>query len=170
MKKKLISMMAMACLVLSLTACGGNGETAQKTEPETTEQAEGEESTESAETADTSDGMTLEDYFNSAAMQAFIETAKAQYLEEGIESEMYAEGNELRYDFTMSDIETTDEDRSLMSDVLASMTEASADSFIDTAKQAKEVVTNDEVIVVITYYDGAGNELYSQSFSSADAE
>ena len=167
MKKRIVSMAAVVCLALSLSACGGGGDTANNTAQETTGQTE---TAETADTADTAEGMTLEDYFNSAAMQAFIETAKAQYLEEGIESEMYAEGNELRYDFTMSDIETTDEDRSLMSDVLASMTEASADSFIDTAKQAKEVVTNDEVIVVITYYDGAGNELYSQSFSSADAE
>ena len=83
---------------------------------------------------------------------------------------MYAEGDELRYVFTMTDVETTEDERAVLAEALKASTEASADSFIDTAKQAKEVVTNDEVIVVVTYMDGAGNELYSQSFSSADAE
>ena len=164
MKKRIVSMAAVVCLALSLSACGGGGDTADNTAQETTGQ------TETADTADTAEGMTLEDYFNSDVMQAMVNAAKEQYSEEGIEAEMYAEGDELRYVFTMTDVETTEDERAVLAEALKASTEASADSFIDTAKQAKEVVTNDEVIVVITYYDGAGNELYSQSFSSADAE
>ena len=160
-------MAAVVCLALSLSACGGGGDTADNTAQETTGQTE---TAETADTADTAEGMTLEDYFNSDVMQAMVNAAKEQYSEEGIEAEMYAEGDELRYVFTMTDVETTEDERAVLAEALKASTEASADSFIDTAKQAKEVVTNDEVIVVITYYDGAGNELYSQSFSSADAE
>lgn len=167
MKKRIVSMAAVVCLALSLSACGGGGDTADNTAQETTGQTE---TADTADTADTSDGMTLEDYFNSDVMQAMVNAAKEQYSEEGIEAEMYAEGDELRYVFTMTDVETTEDERAVLAEALKASTEASADSFIDTAKQAKEVVTNDEVIVVVTYMDGAGNELYSQSFSSADAE
>ena len=31
------------------------------------------------------------------------------------------------------------------------------------------MVSNEEVVVVVTFMDGAGNVLYSQSFSSNDA-
>ena len=161
MKKRIVSMAAVVCLALSLSACGGGGDTADNTAQETTGQTE---------TADTAEGMTLEDYFNSDVMQAMVNAAKEQYSEEGIEAEMYAEGDELRYVFTMTDVETTEDERAVLAEALKASTESSAESFIDTAVQAKEVVTNDEVIVVVTYMDGAGNELYSQSFSSADAE
>ena len=167
MKKRIVSMAAVVCLALSLSACGGGGDTADNTAQETTGQTE---TAETADTADTAEGMTLEDYFNSDVMQAMVNAAKEQYSEEGIEAEMYAEGDELRYVFTMTDVETTEDERAVLAEALKASTEASADSFIDTAKQAKGVVTNDEVIVVVTYMDGAGNELYSQSFSSADAE
>ena len=167
MKKRIVSMAAVVCLALSLSACGGGGDTADNTAQETTGQTE---TAETADTADTAEGMTLEDYFNSDVMQAMVNAAKEQYSEEGIEAEMYAEGDELRYVFTMTDVETTEDERAVLAEALKVSTESSADSFIDTAKQAKEVVTNDEVIVVVTYMDGAGNELYSQSFSSADAE
>ncbi len=160
-------MAAVVCLALSLSACGGGGDTADNTAQETTGQTE---TAETADTADTAEGMTLEDYFNSDVMQAMVNAAKEQYSEDGIEAEMYAEGDELRYVFTMTDVETTEDERAVLAEALKASTEASAESFIDTAVQAKEVVTNDEVIVVVTYMDGAGNELYSQSFSSADAE
>ena len=167
MKKRIVSMAAVVCLALSLSACGGGGDTADNTAQETTGQTE---TADTADTADTAEGMTLEDYFNSDVMQAMVNAAKEQYSEEGIEAEMYAEGDELRYVFTMTDVETTEDERAVLAEALKVSTESSADSFIDTAVQAKEVVTNDEVIVVVTYMDGAGNELYSQSFSSADAE
>ena len=90
MKKRIVSMAAVVCLALSLSACGGGGDTANNTAQETTGQ------TETAETADTAEGMTLEDYFNSDVMQAMVHAAKEQYSEEGIEAEMDAEGDELR--------------------------------------------------------------------------
>ena len=84
MKKRIVSMAAVVCLALSLSACGGGGDTADNTAQETTGQTE---------TADTAEGMTLEDYFNSDVMQAMVNAAKEQYSEEGIEAEMYAEGD-----------------------------------------------------------------------------
>lgn len=46
--------------------------------------------------------------------------------------------------------------------------ESAASTFQDTADQAKEVVTNDTVTVVVSYFDGDGNVLYTQSFTAAE--
>lgn len=40
--------------------------------------------------------------------------------------------------------------------------------YYELAKTVKESVSNDVVIVVLTFFDGEGNELYTQSFSSAE--
>ena len=46
---------------------------------------------------------------------------------------------------------------------------ASADQYRQTASQAKDVVTNEEVNVVLTFMDAEGKVIYSETFSSADA-
>ena len=122
--------------------------------------------------ADTSDSglPTLEEYFNSDIMQSVIDATKEQYASQGISAEMYAEGDELRYDFTLEDVEVTEEEKAVYADTLKAGMEANESAFMDSAAQAKAAVSNDVVIVVVTYLDGAGNELYTQSFSSADAE
>ena len=164
MKKRVLSVAAIACLILSLVACSGNGggETPSASLPETETPAPVE--------TDDSGLPTLEDYFNSSLMQSVIETAKEQYGTDGVSVELYASGNELRYDFTMEDLETTEEERAEMQDELKATMEPNVETFTNTAAQMKSVVSNTEVIVVVTYLDGAGNELYSQSFSSKDAE
>lgn len=152
----------MICLALSLTACGGD----------TKEEATNEETTQESTASDESDSSlpTLEDYFNSDAMQTLVNSTKEQYAQEDINAEMYAEGDELRYEFTINTlVGLSEEERAIFSDTLKTSMDASASSFQDTATQAKKVVSNEEVMVVVTYYDGDGNVLYTQSFSSADA-
>ena len=147
----------MLCLVFSLAACGGDS---------------GKESTtqETAEdTSDSEEGVTLEDYFNSDAMQALVESTKEQYEEQGITAAMYAEGDELKYDFTVNTMTgLSEEELAAFSDALAASMESAASTFQDTADQAKEVVTNDTVTVVVSYFDGDGNVLYTQSFTAAE--
>ncbi len=43
-----------------------------------------------------------------------------------------------------------------------------AQTFVDAAKDVQKSVSNETVLVVVTYFDAAGVELASQSFSSAD--
>lgn len=179
MKKHILSLAAISCLILSMTACGGGNASSSassstssaQTSVQTSSESSAEVSSEvsSGETAN-SDLPSLEDYFNSNIMQTVISATKEQYASQGISSDMYAEGDELHYDFTLSDIETTEEDRAALSESLKSSMEANADAFLNTAVQAKAAVSNENVVVVVSYFDGAGNELYSQSFSSADAE
>lgn len=160
MKKRILSLAVVFCLALSLAACGNSSTKETATEEQTTQEPSTAEDTDST-------SITLEDYFNSEAMQTMVDAAKEQYTEQGINAEMYAEGDELKYDFTVTSLTGLSEDeRSILSDTLKTSMESSSDSFQDTADQAKAVVSNETVTVVVTYYDGDGNVLYTQSFAS----
>ena len=116
----------MLCLVFSLAACGGDSSKESTTQETATEESTTQETTE--DTSGSEEGVTLEDYFNSDAMQELA----------------------------------------AFSDALAASMESAASTFQDTADQAKEVVTNDTVTVVVSYFDGDGNVLYTQSFTAAE--
>ena len=173
MKKRILTLAVMFCLVFSLAACGGDsssGDT-EETAQETTEGTEDtEEAEDTADAGDVSDGsVTLEGYFNSDVMQTMVESAREQYEEQGITSAMYAEGDVLKYDFTINEmVGLSDEERSIFSDTLKASMEASESSFQNTADQAKAIVSNETVTLVVTYYDGDGNVLYTQSFTAAE--
>lgn len=157
----------MFCLVFSLAACGGDSSKESTTQETATEESTTQETTE--DTSGSEEGVTLEDYFNSDAMQALVESTKEQYEEQGITAAMYAEGDELKYDFTVTTMTgLSEEELTAFSDALAASMESAASTFQDTADQAKEVVTNDTVTVVVTYFDGDGNVLYTQSFTAAE--
>lgn len=167
MKKRILSLAVMLCLVFSLAACGGDSSKESTTQETATEESTTQETTE--DTSGSEEGVTLEDYFNSDAMQALVESTKEQYEEQGITAAMYAEGDELKYDFTVTTMTgLSEEELSAFSDALAASMESAASTFQDTADQAKEVVTNDTVTVVVTYFDGDGNVLYTQSFTAAE--
>lgn len=157
----------MLCLVFSLAACGGDSSKESTTQETATEESTTQETTE--DTSGSEEGVTLEDYFNSDAMQALVESTKEQYEEQGITAAMYAEGDELKYDFTVTTMTgLSEEELAAFSDALAASMESAASTFQDTADQAKEVVTNDTVTVVVSYFDGDGNVLYTQSFTAAE--
>lgn len=167
MKKRILSLAVMLCLVFSLAACGGDSSKESTTQETATEESTTQETTE--DTSGSEEGVTLEDYFNSDAMQALVESTKEQYEEQGITAAMYAEGDELKYDFTVNTMTgLSEEELAAFSDALAASMESAASTFQDTADQAKEVVTNDTVTVVVSYFDGDGNVLYTQSFTAAE--
>lgn len=139
MKKRILALTAALCLLFALVLTGCGGK------------------------------QSLEDYFNSDAMQKLVSATAEQYEAQGIGVEVYASGDELHYDFTVNGLETTEEDRATYAETLQPVLDESASSFVDTASQIKNAVTNDEVVVVVTYLDGSGNELISQSYSSNDA-
>lgn len=99
-----------------------------------------------------------------------VTAAKEQYEEEGISAKLYAEGDELHYDFTINDVVTTEEERPALAEALQASTEANANSYMNTATEAKAAGSNDTVTVVLTFIDGEGNVLYTQSFSSENAK
>lgn len=108
---------------------------------------------------------TLEEYFNSDAMQTLISAAVEQYETQGIGCSVTASGDELRYDFSI-DLETTEEERALYAETLEAQMPADYQEFIDEAKEIKDAVSNETVTVVVTYYDANDNVLYTQSYSS----
>lgn len=164
MKKRLIALLTMMCVAVSLAACGG-GATQEETSADTTA-----ETTTSEETASDSDLPSLEESFaaDGEEVQTMLDAMQAQYEDQGISVELYAEGDEMHYDFTIDNVVTTEDTRAELTEALKTGTEASAASYYDLAKTVKESVSNDVVIVVLTFLDGEGNELYTQSFSSAE--
>lgn len=194
LKKRLLTFVLIACLILSLSACGGQTQN-ETTEPEsqteeqtseTKETAEAEEETaeveeeaqevaqEAEETAeaDASDSSlpTLEEFMSSDTMKTTIEAAIGQTESEDFTVDLYAEGNQLHFDYTVTSLpETTEEERALYAGVLESSMESAGDAFSTVASQVKDAVSNEVVEVVISYLDGAGNVIYSATYSSADA-
>ena len=51
-------------------------------------------------------------------MQKLVTSSVEQYESQGMELKMYAEGDELHYDLTLTTIETTDDDRSVYAEAL----------------------------------------------------
>lgn len=163
MKKRLIALLTMMCVAVSLAACGGSA-TQEETTSDTTA-----ETTTSSDASD-SDLPSLEESFaaDGEEVQSMLDAMQAQYEDQGISVKLYAEGDEMHYDFTIDNVVATEDTRSELTESLKAGTEASAISYYELAKTVKDSVSNDVVIVVLTFFDGEGNELYSQSFSSAE--
>ena len=137
MKKRIVSLAMAACLVLSMmvTLSACGGKP------------------------------TLEEYYNSDAMQTIITAAVSQYEAQGVACSVTASGDELRYDFTI-DIQTTEEERAIYAETLESQMPADYQEFIAKTKNTKHSVPHDTVTVVVTYSDPDANVLYTQSYSS----
>lgn len=163
MKKRLIALLTMMCVAVSLAACGGSA-TQEETTSDTTA-----ETTTSSDASD-SDLPSLEESFaaDGEEVQSMLDAMQAQYEDQDISVKLYAEGDEMHYDFTIDNVVATEDTRSELTEALKAGTEASATSYYELAKTVKDSVSNDVVIVVLTFFDGEGNELYSQSFSSAE--
>lgn len=159
----IFALLTMVCLAVSLAACGGSA-TQEETTSDTTA-----ETTTSSDASD-SDLLSLEESFaaDGEEVQSMLDAMQAQYEDQGISVKLYAEGDEMHYDFTIDSVVTTEETRPELTEALKAGTEASATSYYELAKTVKESVSNDVVIVVLTFFDGEGNELYTQSFSSAE--
>lgn len=174
MKKRILALLSMVCMVVSLAACGSNTTQEGTTSGETTGSAGSTVSSEgasvSSETSN-SDMPSLEESFATDAeeVQSMLDAVQAQYADQGISVDLYAEGDEMHYDFTIDNLVTTEEDRAAMTEALKAGAEATGETYYSLAASVKESVSNDVVIVVLTFFDSKGNELYTQSFSSADA-
>ena len=96
MKKRLIALLTMMCVAVSLAACGGSA-TQEETTSDTTA-----ETTTSSDASD-SDLPSLEESFaaDGEEVQSMLDAMQAQYEDQGISVKLYAEGDEMHYDFTI---------------------------------------------------------------------
>ena len=83
----------------------------------------------------------LEEYFNTDTMQKLVTSSVEQYESQGMELKMYAEGDELHYDLTLTTIETTDDDRSVYAEALEAGLAETAQTFVDAAKDVQKSVS-----------------------------
>ena len=109
---------------------------------------------------------TLEDYMNSSAMQTTVSAMTKQYEDQGMTCSMYAEGDDLRMDITMTSIEATAEEAAQYKEVLDPLLEENSATFVDMANEVKKACSNETINVVVTYLDNAGTELTSMSFAA----
>ena len=164
LKKRLLTLLVAACLLLSLSACGSAPEASSEPNAST------EQTEQTTAEAESSEDTTLEEFMNSDMMKTTIEAAIGQTESEDFTVDLYAEGNQLHFDYTVTSLpETTEEERALYADVLKGTMESAGTTFNAVASQVKDSVSNEVVEVVISYLDGAGNVIYSVTYSSADA-
>ena len=81
---------------------------------------------------------------------------------------MYAEGDELHYDLTLTTIETTDDDRSVYAEALEAGLAETAQTFVDAARTCRSPFPMRPSWWSSPISPDQGVELASQSFSSAD--
>lgn len=94
-------------------------------------------------------------------------TSMSSSLDEGMALAITGEDNKLIYTFTLPDELVVDG----MAELLQSGVEAQASTFEDLAKEMQGKVNVENPVVVVTYVDSQGNEIYSQEFAApADAK
>lgn len=94
-------------------------------------------------------------------------TSMSSSLDEGMALAITGEDNKLIYTFTLPDELVVDG----MAELLQSGVEAQASTFEDLAKEMQGKVNVENPVVVVTYVDSQGNEIYSQEFTApADAK
>ncbi len=177
MKKNLIRLsaaaMAAVC-VLSLGACGSNnnskaesgaGSSAVSTAASTVESSQAASSAAATDSGDAA-YTSVQDFINSAQMQADIEELKASAAEEDMDIDVTAEGNTMVLTFDLGDYDGLDEETaSAAAELLAATMD---DTMAAMADELAENVTADDAAVKIRFIMNGG-ELYSETYP-ANAE
>ncbi len=183
MKKNVVrifaAMLALCC-TLTLSGCTGGNNTSSAPESSATEsstldssavQAEEESAEKVVEEAEqeaidsqaegtTATGMfsSMEDFVNSDEIQSQI--ASLQTDELGVT--ITGEGNKLIYTYTFAEGTATDG----MAESLESAIQAQASTFQSIAATLAQAVDVENPVVVVTYQDSEGNEIYSAEFTA----
>ena len=161
MKKNLIRVFACvmaAAAIMTLTASGND-----KSSPP----AESSEAESSAATDLPTSGKfaTIDEFVNSSIMQSQIKTLKDSAGDSGMDDITLAgEGNKLIYTFTFAEGTETEG----MAEALEAALDTQASTFENVASSLKAAVEVEDPIVVVTYADSEGNEIYSREFTAAE--
>lgn len=105
---------------------------------------------------------TVEEYVNSDAVQAELETALAQLEGSGMQMEVYGEGNKLVYSYTY-DVEL---DVELAAPLLEDAMASESATFEEVAESLKDAVDVENPTVVVEYLNPDGSVIYSAEFTA----
>lgn len=104
---------------------------------------------------------SIAEFLASDAMQQQLDTAMDSVEGEGMEISVTAEGNKLIYSYTYK----IDMDFSGAAELLEEGLEAEADTFQSIASKIKLAVDVEDPVVVVTYLDNNGDEIYTAEFT-----
>ena len=169
MRKKIVSLFLVAVMSAAmlpmLAACGQK----PAEQPRQTQEDYSEPDEAPADLDETPEeepeGMTLEELFATEEVQAEMAQVQQQASEQGIILDIYAEGDNLFYDYTLDSevsADELDEIKAQLSDGMEQQREA-VESW---AKLLKDQCANDNITVWYVYKDSAGTDLGTFSFSA----
>ncbi|MBS6195756.1 MAG: DUF4854 domain-containing protein [Clostridiales bacterium] len=193
---KVLFCSALLAMALVVSACGGKDDKAAESTPTPTEEAKEEEPTEEptqepteapteapAEdaAADTQedggripaaeeDGSassvvkfaTIEEFVASDELQSQLETMKSAFADSGIDISISGEGNKLIYTYTYQEVENMDG----LAEQLAEGMSAQTETFKMVADSITAAVDVENPVVVVTYVDCNGEEIYTEEFTA----
>lgn len=105
---------------------------------------------------------SIADFVNSKEMQEQLESIKSSVEGQGMSIDVTGEDNKLIYTYTY----TEDLDLTGAADILKAGLDSQADTFKEVAASLKDAVNVENPVVVVTYLDSEGNEIYSAEFTA----
>ena len=105
---------------------------------------------------------TLQEFIESDAMKAELETQLAALEGTGITADLTAEDNKLIYNFTVED---PDLSAAMDASAIEAALDAQASTFEAVAVSLKDAVDIDNPVVVVRYLDNTGAEIASREFA-----
>ena len=176
MKKNLLKLLAgtmAVTMVLSLAACGGDDKTSSSSSSEPTSSAsstaEDSSSEESSAAAPASGKYAsiqefLDDPTVKSQLDAMIETLTAG--DDSMDCTVTADGDKLIYTFSFLGQEFTEDELTVLHDALEEGMAQNASTFETIAGSLGDAIEVTNPVVVVTYQDEDGTEIFSQEFTA----
>lgn len=166
-------------MVFTLTACSSkdlssNSRQSSKdvSDSQTSQESSSDDSSETSQSSDSSkvsDDLentgkyaTMEDYVNSEAVQNMVDSMLSSLEQQGISIVLKGDGNRLIYEYTYQE----QVDAGTAAPALESALSDQSATFAQVAASLKAVVDVEDPIVMVTYRNADGSEIYSQEFTA----
>lgn len=150
-KRRLLSLVLLATLVLSITACGGGSD--EKTDSQSTSQKEETVTENNSSSAETEEEKfaSVEELLSHPEAAAELEDAMSGLTDDEMSVEIYGNGAELVYGLKLLDMGGADSET--MADALREAFSSMNDYFVELAGSLREVVDVPTPVVVIEVLD-----------------
>lgn len=173
MKNRIRKMLLIACAAVSallITACGGSGNDAAKTTPQTEDTsddatAEDDAAEDTSDTDTTGKYATIQEFIDSDMMQQSLQQQMESLEGTGMSMTITGEENKLVYTFTIDD---PDLSAAINPADLESSLDSQASTFESVAAILPAAIDVDNPVVVVRYIGSDGTELASREFVPTD--
>lgn len=151
--------------VLNSETSSSSSESSQESQPESSQDQNVEEEEQEEESTATGKYATIADYIASPALQETLSSLKEALQSSGINLDMKADGDRFIYEYTYSqDVGDLEAAAAALEESLASQ----ASTFTNVANSLKLAVEVENPVVVVSYYNVDGTEIFSQEFTAEE--